>query len=211
MKNFEFVSDNYEREELIRRAKNKIIELNKNLYEPLNERSQSTQATVINSEPRSQDNDSTDSESVSFDSRDSGNDVITDITNSVSQQPTNKANRRKVDFRSVESSYFDKKARAVQPSNILSGIEDELNKYIITEALPESNDEVKIGPLYFFYENRKFFSKLLKIAKSIFSICATSVPSESLFSQAGLIQTDIRNRLNPQNLENLTFLKENSF
>lgn len=139
------------------------------------------------------------------------NTIYETVTNSVSQLPANKPNRRKVDFRSVESSYFDKKARVVQSRNILSCIEEELNKYTITEAMPDSNDEVKIGPLYFFYENRKFFSKLLKIAKSIFSICATSVPSESLFSQAGLIQTDIKNRLDPQNLENLTFLKENSF
>ena len=42
-----------------------------------------------------------------------------------------------------------------------------------------------------------------------FSIVATSVPSESLFSHIGLIQTDIRNRLSPDTLENIVFLKEN--
>lgn len=120
IKNFEFVSDNYGRKELIRRVKYKIIELYKNLYEPLNERSQSTQDTVINSESRSQVNDNTDSESLSFDSRDSenGENIITDIKNSVSQLLANKLNLRKVDFRSVESSYFDKKARVVQLRNI---------------------------------------------------------------------------------------------
>ena len=40
---------------------------------------------------------------------------------------------------------------------------------------------------------------------------ATSVPSESLFSQSGLIATELRNRLNPFLLEDLTLLKENMF
>ena len=42
------------------------------------------------------------------------------------------------------------------------------------------------------------------------SIPASSVPSECLFSSTGLIQTEIRNRLSPETLESITFLKENS-
>ena len=42
----------------------------------------------------------------------------------------------------------------------------------------------------------------------MFSIPATSVTSEALFSQVGLIQNDLRNRLAPSTLENITFIKE---
>ena len=40
-----------------------------------------------------------------------------------------------------------------------------------------------------------------KLQKMFFSATATSVSTESLFSQAGLIKTDLRNRINPILLE----------
>ena len=43
----------------------------------------------------------------------------------------------------------------------------------------------------------------------IFAIPASAVASESLYSEADEIATDSRNRLNPQLLEELLFLKKN--
>ena len=68
-----------------------------------------------------------------------------------------------------------------------------------------------LGPLYFWQQYNKSFPLLSQVARSIFCIVVSSVPSESLFSIAGLIQTDQRNRLEPETLENLIFLKENLF
>ena len=52
--------------------------------------------------------------------------------------------------------------------------------------------------------------EIFEIVKELFCIVPSSVPAESLFSIAGLIQNGIRNRLNPMNLEKLTFIKTNS-
>ena len=46
------------------------------------------------------------------------------------------------------------------------------------------------------------------LAKHILVIAGTSVPS---FSHAGLINTYLRNRLSPNTLETLTFLKDNMY
>ena len=95
-----------------------------------------------------------------------------------------------------------------------SELEIELEKYfnfkfILTEQ--EKPDIDLYGPLYFFKKYNNSFPILSPIAKSFLSLMATSVPSESLFSQSGLIATELRNRLNPFLLEDLTLLKENMF
>lgn len=64
-------------------------------------------------------------------------------------------------------------------------------------------------PLVFFKEKGSSFPHLTRLAKMIFSIPASAVASESLFSEADEIATDRRNRLNPQLLEELLFLKKN--
>ena len=75
-------------------------------------------------------------------------------------------------------------------------------------------DEVKEiaaihGALYFYQVYERSFPILAKVACSILAIIATSFPSECLLSKAGLIETDLRNRLNPSTLGNITFIKSN--
>lgn len=96
-------------------------------------------------------------------------------------------------------------------SQPLSNLESEIESYKnhVNNINLGNNKEELIGPLAFFKTYEKTFPLLSKIAKAIFSIPATSVPSECLFSRAGLIQTDIRNKLSPSNLENLIFIKDN--
>lgn len=50
------------------------------------------------------------------------------------------------------------------------------------------------------------FSPLRKLAERYLTVIATSVPCESLFSRAGIIMTDLRNRLTPRHLQNILFL-----
>jgi hypothetical protein len=50
---------------------------------------------------------------------------------------------------------------------------------------------------------------LSNLAKALFSISVSSVPSECLFSHAGQTSTYLRNRLDSDNLEMLVFIKDN--
>lgn len=72
----------------------------------------------------------------------------------------------------------------------------------------ETDDD---NPLAFFSTHQERFSSLAQLAKQLFCVPATSVPAESLFSMAGIIQTDLRNRLNPRSLEMICFLKQNQY
>jgi hypothetical protein len=54
--------------------------------------------------------------------------------------------------------------------------------------------------------------KELKCWPNIFWLLQVlAVPSECLFSHAGSINTYLRNRLSPNSLETLTFLKDNMY
>ena len=63
--------------------------------------------------------------------------------------------------------------------------------------------------LVFFKQHRNSVPYLSKLLRIILSVPATSVPSESLFSQAGFIQNDYRNRLSSNILNMLNFIKSN--
>ena len=68
-------------------------------------------------------------------------------------------------------------------------------------TLPLGDDVLKFwdthGPIYPY---------LKKIVEPYLSMVATSVPSERIFSKAGQVMTDIRNRLTGDNLNKLLFL-----
>lgn len=68
---------------------------------------------------------------------------------------------------------------------------EEINKYLETNRADEDEDI-----LLWWWKNEKNYPCLSAMAKDIFSIMATSVPSERCFSKANLIITKLRNRLN---------------
>lgn len=78
--------------------------------------------------------------------------------------------------------------------------------FIISE---ESAHKFQQRTLSFFKTHKSDLPKLSNLARIILAIPATSVPSESLFSVAGMIQTELRNRLNPACLEMLNFIRSN--
>ena len=94
----------------------------------------------------------------------------------------------------------------------MSQIEHEIAKYEAHSFnFNDSNEEPVYDPMRFFQHNVENFPILTVLAKAIFCCSATSVPAESLFSQSGLIQNDLRNRLSPNVLEMLNFIKSNKF
>ncbi|XP_065681569.1 zinc finger BED domain-containing protein 4-like [Hydra vulgaris] len=83
-------------------------------------------------------------------------------------------------------------------------LEKEINDYSLQYFQSYENSAIE-----FFQANQKLFPVLTQIARIIFSVPATSGPSECLFSSTGLIDTELRNRLAPRILKQLVFIKEN--
>ncbi|XP_071652992.1 E3 SUMO-protein ligase ZBED1-like isoform X2 [Temnothorax longispinosus] len=64
----------------------------------------------------------------------------------------------------------------------------------------------KENPIRYWINFASVYPTLTVIAKKFLAIVGTSVPSERLFSRAGNILTDSRNRLSPDHLQHLLFL-----
>lgn len=60
-----------------------------------------------------------------------------------------------------------------------------------------------------YWRGNNLYPNLKKLAQKYLSIKPATVDSERLFSTAGLIHTDLRNRLKPDNLKMLCFLNKN--
>ena len=81
---------------------------------------------------------------------------------------------------------------------------DEL-EYFSKEPVLDHNSD----PLEWWRKNEERFPTLSKLAKKLFCIPATSVPSERVFSNAGNIVTKKRASLKPENVDMLIFLNKN--
>ena len=129
-----------------------------------------------------------------------------------SPNPINSSSKHKNSIRSDVSSML--KSLSDAPTNLSrpenNSIITELQKY--DASIYSSTDEkliLKYGPLLFFKENEKDYPILSEIAKMIFCLVPSSSPVESVLSITGNTQNKSRNRLNPNQLTNLTLLKMN--
>lgn len=68
------------------------------------------------------------------------------------------------------------------------------------------NIDVDFDPLQWWENHASEYSKLSKLAKKILSVPASSAASERVFSVAGNIITEKRNRLGPKTVNNILFL-----
>lgn len=85
-----------------------------------------------------------------------------------------------------------------------SAIQDELEQYFMEPCIPPNED-----PLLWWRKNERRYRKLSRLAKRYLCVPATSVPSERVFSAAGLIVNRLRSRLSPQHVDMLIFLNKN--
>lgn len=76
----------------------------------------------------------------------------------------------------------------------------------ITQYLDMSVASLNQDPLIIWEDMKNVYPNLFKLAEKVFTIPATLVPSERLFSKAGATATLNRNRLSPKMLGKLLFL-----
>ncbi|KFM63788.1 Zinc finger BED domain-containing protein 1, partial [Stegodyphus mimosarum] len=80
----------------------------------------------------------------------------------------------------------------------------EVKKYLQEPILSRKSD-----PLEWWEKNENVFPNLYELSRKKLGLVATSVPCERVFSKAGLILNDRRNRLSGQKLKQLIFLHYN--
>lgn len=84
-------------------------------------------------------------------------------------------------------------------------VEREFGFYRAMPALADKNCD----PLEWWAKHATTFPHLAKMAIKYLCVCATSVPSERVFSAAGNIVSDKRNCLKPGKVNQLCFLASN--
>ncbi|XP_011865465.1 PREDICTED: zinc finger BED domain-containing protein 4-like [Vollenhovia emeryi] len=90
---------------------------------------------------------------------------------------------------------------STNPTDEPGGVPVELRQFLNQTVIKRTDD-----PLAYWYQVKTVYPNLYKIAIKYLSIVGTSVPSERVFSKAGNILTEKRNRLNAERLSKLIFL-----
>lgn len=83
-------------------------------------------------------------------------------------------------------------------------IQEEIKNYLKT-----TNLEMDASVADYWHNKASEYPNLKRIALKYLSLKPATVPSERLFSTAGLIHSDERNRLKGKNLQMLCFLNKN--
>jgi hypothetical protein len=91
------------------------------------------------------------------------------------------------------------------PEKEKSTRENELERYVSERVEPNED------PLLWWRKNEDKYPVLSRIAKKFLGVPATSVPSERIFSSAGLLITKLRNRLSSELVDKIIFLNKNKF
>ena len=194
-KKFEFIQNSVERFKQINEAKEFLVSFYEKNKDKYNKSDQNSSPLQSNSSP------STPSSSSSECSQNSQR-----ISSSIISTPVNTKQNKRLSLLTLK----DKKNQKV--TNVID-INEELDRY--SHASIDLNYDLEdydgLGnPMEFYKLKGSIFPMLKCIAIDLFCIAPTSVSAESLFSIAGLIQDDLRNRLNPKNLDKIIFIKINS-
>ena len=101
--------------------------------------------------------------------------------------------------------FFDQQvAQASERNSVSSELTIQMQQYLCVNNLERKQD-----PLEWWKWNCHLYPHVSKLAKKYLSIPGTSVPSERIFSKAGQIISERRNRLKPKHVNMFTFLNNN--
>ena len=79
----------------------------------------------------------------------------------------------------------------------------------VDNYMRDNPPELTTNPLQWWKTNQARFPRLAKLARRYLCIPGTSVPSERVFSAAGLTVNRLRTRLTPEHVDMLIFLNKN--
>ena len=97
---------------------------------------------------------------------------------------------------------------SVEPSTTSSAASD--GEVEVTQFFTEKQVGSSVDPLDWWRTNADRFPTMARLAKRVLCIPATSVPSERVFSAAGIIVSKLRASLTHENVDALVFLHANS-
>lgn len=129
-----------------------------------------------------------------------------DDTNSSSCHGSSDDGDRHDNLWSVHTELVTKKAASKTSEQSEERIPTDLKHYLSQPTLNLGEDILK-----YWDQNGSMYPHLKKIVHPYLSVVATSIPSERLFSKAGNIMTEKRNRLKGKKLEQLLFLNSLDF
>ncbi|CAH2000785.1 unnamed protein product [Acanthoscelides obtectus] len=99
---------------------------------------------------------------------------------------------------------FDLSTSTIEKPSPLATAIAEIRMYLEEPNIPRTEN-----PLLWWKSRELLYPTLAPLAKKYLSMVATSVPSERVFSKAGQLITERRNRLKSKHVEKLMFLNYN--
>ena len=88
---------------------------------------------------------------------------------------------------------FDRSVQDATSATPLSKVTTELNQFLLEPVVKRKED-----PLAYWKARELLYPTLAKMARKYFSVMATSVPSERIFSKTGQLVSERRSRLKPK-------------
>ncbi|CAI6367128.1 unnamed protein product [Macrosiphum euphorbiae] len=129
-----------------------------------------------------------------------------DLNSSSCQGSSDDDSDRRDSLWSVHTELVTKKAASQSSTLSEERIPTDLKHYLDQPTISLTDDILK-----YWKQNSNMYPYLYKIVRPYLSVVATSVPSEHLFSKAGNIMTEKRNRLKGEKLQQLLFLSSLHF
>ncbi|XP_022818894.1 zinc finger BED domain-containing protein 1-like [Spodoptera litura] len=129
--------------------------------------------------------------------------IVIDAQHPTIPEPTNSSppSKRK---RSIWDEFDEQVGDILKNINPTAGGIIEVDKYLEEPLLPRSQDPAK-----WWFSKKEAYPRLYKLFLKRLCIVATSVPSERIFSKAGQVIVDRRNRLSGKKVSQILFLNFN--